>query len=264
MSDYSKSTNFTAKDSTNATVLGAEHDTEYNAIQTAIATKANKVASPTTGNIASLTGTGDIQDSGVAASQVTTNASNIATNTADIATNTADIATLDTSVTNIEAGVTATVYTAESVGTGTSKTKSLSGTVEEIEVTWKGLSATATGYLLVRLGSSGTLKTSGYSGRVATVTGTNTCTLGSIYSNGFGLDVQLVANSNWHGRAVFRHLGSNLWVCTIHSWESWSTSYVYQTVGYVTLAGACNIVGLSTSAGVFDTGTWAVNYRRSA
>lgn len=65
MSDYTKSTNFTAKDSTNDTILGSEHDAEYDAIATASATKANKVAGATLDNIATTDATGDTKDSGV-------------------------------------------------------------------------------------------------------------------------------------------------------------------------------------------------------
>lgn len=46
MSDYTKTTNFTVKDSTHAVILGAEIDTEFSNIETAVATKANST-SPT-------------------------------------------------------------------------------------------------------------------------------------------------------------------------------------------------------------------------
>lgn len=41
MANYTKATNFTVKDTTRDIILGAEHDTEYTAIQTSIATKAD-------------------------------------------------------------------------------------------------------------------------------------------------------------------------------------------------------------------------------
>jgi hypothetical protein len=66
MSDYTKTTNFTAKDSlpsgdSGKVIRGSEFDTEFTAISTAIATKAN-LASPTfTGTVTipalTLTGT---------------------------------------------------------------------------------------------------------------------------------------------------------------------------------------------------------------
>lgn len=67
MSDYTKTTNFTAKDSlpsgdSGKVIRGSEFDTEFTAISTAVATKAN-TASPTftgTVTIPALTFTGTL------------------------------------------------------------------------------------------------------------------------------------------------------------------------------------------------------------
>jgi hypothetical protein len=67
MSNYTKTTNFTAKDSlpsgdSGKVIRGSEFDTEFNAISTAVATKAN-TASPTftgTVTIPALTFTGTL------------------------------------------------------------------------------------------------------------------------------------------------------------------------------------------------------------
>ncbi len=67
MSDYTKTTNFTAKDSlpsgdSGKVIRGSEFDTEFTAISTAIATKAD-IASPTftgTVTIPALTFTGTL------------------------------------------------------------------------------------------------------------------------------------------------------------------------------------------------------------
>lgn len=69
MADYTKATNFTAKDTANATILGSDFETEFGAVQTMSTTKANKVASPTADNLGKLTGTGDVADSGLAAAK---------------------------------------------------------------------------------------------------------------------------------------------------------------------------------------------------
>jgi sugar lactone lactonase YvrE len=77
MSNYTKSTNFTAKDSlptgdTNKVIRGSEFDTEFNALSTAIATKAD-LAGPTftgTATFANITATGTINLTG---GSVTTN-----------------------------------------------------------------------------------------------------------------------------------------------------------------------------------------------
>lgn len=66
MSDYTKTTNFTAKDGGTDLILGAEYDAEFAAIATASATKSNKVGSPTEDNLISMSATGDLKDSGIA------------------------------------------------------------------------------------------------------------------------------------------------------------------------------------------------------
>ena len=70
MSDYSNTFGGAAKDTANSTILGAEIDTELNNIANMSASKANKVAGATSGNLATLSGTGDLVDSGVAATVV--------------------------------------------------------------------------------------------------------------------------------------------------------------------------------------------------
>ena len=77
MSNYTKSTNFTAKDSlptgdTNKVIRGSEFDTEFNAIQTAVGTKAD-LAGPTftgTATFDGITATGTVNFTG---GSVTTN-----------------------------------------------------------------------------------------------------------------------------------------------------------------------------------------------
>lgn len=77
MSNYTKSTNFTAKDSlptgdTNKVIRGSEFDTEFDAIQTAVGTKSD-LAGPTftgTATFANLTATGTVNFTG---GSVTTN-----------------------------------------------------------------------------------------------------------------------------------------------------------------------------------------------
>ena len=66
MSDYTKTYDGAAKDAANDTILGADFDTELSSIQTMSTTKADKVSSPTANNLAKLTGTGALADSGLA------------------------------------------------------------------------------------------------------------------------------------------------------------------------------------------------------
>ncbi len=79
MSNYTKSTNFTAKDSlptgdTNKVVRGSEFDTEFNALSTAVATKAD-LAGPTftgTATFANVTATGTVNFNGATISNLGT------------------------------------------------------------------------------------------------------------------------------------------------------------------------------------------------
>ena len=69
MTDYSRVNDFSAKDglttgNPSKLIKGSEVDDDFDAIVTAVATKANKAVPATTGNLASLSATGDLQDSG--------------------------------------------------------------------------------------------------------------------------------------------------------------------------------------------------------
>lgn len=64
MSDYSNTFGGAAKDAAQSTILGADHDTQYDAIATMSGTKANKAVPGTAGDLPSLTAAGDLQDAG--------------------------------------------------------------------------------------------------------------------------------------------------------------------------------------------------------
>lgn len=68
MSDYTNTFGGAAKDSANSTILGAQHDTELDAIVTMSGTKADKVISATDNNIITMDSNGNLKDSGVSAS----------------------------------------------------------------------------------------------------------------------------------------------------------------------------------------------------
>ena len=69
MANYSRTNDFSVKDALatgnpNKLIKGSEIDDEFDAIVTMSATKANKVVPSAAGNLATLSATGDLQDSG--------------------------------------------------------------------------------------------------------------------------------------------------------------------------------------------------------
>jgi len=88
MSDYTKVFDGASKDAAESTVLGADHDTEFNAIATAISSKADKVVAATSGNIAELDADGNLVDSGIASADLDGLTSNAQTQLTTIAPST--------------------------------------------------------------------------------------------------------------------------------------------------------------------------------
>lgn len=95
MADYSNTFGGAAKDAAESTILGADHDTQYDAVATSSATKANKTGAPaTTDNLAMLTSSGDLADSLVGSDgsgNITANLTGNVTGTADAWTTTRTI-----------------------------------------------------------------------------------------------------------------------------------------------------------------------------
>jgi hypothetical protein len=106
MSDYTKSYNGAAKDAAEDIVLGADFDTEFEAIETAIASKANKQIPVAVGNVATLSSSGDLQDSGVTSTELAI-LDGATVTTAEL--NTLDGITATTAELNTLDGITATV-----------------------------------------------------------------------------------------------------------------------------------------------------------
>lgn len=75
MSDYTRSINHTAKDALssgdpNKVIRGSEMDSELDAVATAVATKTDKVVPAAASNVATLDGTGNLEDSGVTSTEL--------------------------------------------------------------------------------------------------------------------------------------------------------------------------------------------------
>lgn len=276
MSDYTKTTNFTAKDSTNDIILGAEFDTEFDAIVTSAATKANKVSSATANHIATLSASGDLQDSGVSSivlsAQVAQNTSNIATNTSATAAAQADADTANSDLATLTANITAGQYggtslgTAASVGTSTSVTHALTGTVDEIVVTTYGVSGNGhAGFL--QIGTGGSLLAAGYSGVYTSAGPTTSPAASAMPSTGApAFTDSAYSAAKAYGRYTFRRVNGNTWQINfmVYLVSTTSDDLLYTGSGIVSLSGAVDIVGISVPSGLLDAGYWVVDYKRSA
>jgi len=226
MSDYTKTTNFTAKDSTQAVILGSEHDAEFNAIAASIGTKMNKIASPTADQLLTMNASGEAVDSGHSKVEIP-------------------------------------IYgTPEALGTSYEKTKTLTGTVEEVEINFYKAKTNSVTAIRCCLGTGSALDITGY------YTGAESSSVNRYSNAGVGFYLSAVdgAGVDLNGTIRLRRAYNNIWVMTAAVYNS-GVGAVYNCTGHVTLAGALDIVGIRVD-GAADTlvtgGYWRVNYRRSA
>ena len=68
--NYTKTNNFTSKDAAQDIILGADFDTEFDAIANASTTKADKVSTATADNLLAMDASGNLKDSGISGSTV--------------------------------------------------------------------------------------------------------------------------------------------------------------------------------------------------
>lgn len=283
MTDYTKSTNFTSKDSLSTgnplkIIKGAEFDTEFNAIATAIATKTDNAAANITGG--TITGITDlaIADGGTGASTASGARTNLglvigtnvqawdadldtwATKTAPAGTvvGTTDTQTLTNKTINGGALQTSTAIASTS-GTSIDFT-SIPSWVKRITVMFNGVSTNGTSLTQIQIGA-GSIQTSGYTGTYsqAQSAANNLVNL----SAGFVFDAAASASAVRNGFVILSLLESATGIWSASGQSGRSDSALFTTVaGVKSLSGTLDRVRITTVNGTdtFDAGSINILY----
>lgn len=275
MTDYTKSTNFTSKDSLPTgsalkIIKGAEFDTEFNAIATAISTKydSNATIPVTSGGTGATTASAARTNLGVV---IGTNVQawdadldTWATKTAPSGTvvGTTDTQTL-TNKTLTSPAITGAIVSsmASSVISSGTAVASTSGTsidftsfpswVKRITVMLYGVSTNGTSRTIIQLGTSGGVTTSGYLGSNGTAN----------FSSGIFTDDVTSATAIRYAQVVITNITGNTWVATSNMGRSDATT-VFTSGGGIALSGTLDRVRITTTNGTdtFDAGSINILY----
>jgi hypothetical protein len=130
--------------------------------------------------------------------------------------------------------------------------------VKRITVMFSGVGTNGTADLLIQLGDSGGVETTGYLGSSSNLGATTLVT--SNYTAGFGITSANAANIN-HGSFVLTFLASNTWTMSGLIGRSNATNTI-TTAGSKTLSGTLDRVRITTSNGTdtFDAGSINILY----
>lgn len=144
--------------------------------------------------------------------------------------------------------------TPQTTTSGTSSTiTGISAGTKQIIILLSGVSTNGLSPIIIRIGPSGGVENSGYSGSVSSAAG-----VGALMSTGFHLSIAVTALSVIHGRVVLNLLNSstNTWACSSIIGLS-NGAAVHVGGGTKSLAGVLERVSMTTVGGVntFDAGS---------
>lgn len=236
MSDYTKTTDFAAKDAAEATIQGSLWDTEYDNIQTAVATKVDKVLSPINGNLIYTDGSSTYKDVGSSPIQL-----------------------FPTKVQDDISGV-------------NKYTLTLSGTVEAVDVAFRYVRGTDDdNELRFRIGTGGVIQTTGYKFAGA-IAGYETYSMSYDGWRFSWLPGSLPAPYGQHanGNISIRRIYSNVWAYEARTYDHYDdpsagTPRASYYGGTVILSNPLNIIGFGDNTfGTIRSGQINVTYWRSA
>jgi hypothetical protein len=131
--------------------------------------------------------------------------------------------------------------------------------VKRVTVNFSGLSTNGSSGVQVQLGTSGGLKTSGYTGVACYVGGTNSSG-GTSFTTGLPM-VNPGASDVYSGSFIITNLTGNTWVCMGANGHS-NNNYGHFSGGDVTLAGVLTQLAINNVNGTdtFDAGTINITY----
>jgi hypothetical protein len=134
--------------------------------------------------------------------------------------------------------------------------------VKRVTVMFDTVSANGTSVIIVQLGDSGGIETTGYDSNAAGVGNAGAIgSAGSNFSTGFALTSANAAASQYHGNIVFNNITSNTWVSSGVLVNN-STGAVMFNSGKKTLSGTLDRVRITTVNGTdtFDAGSINILY----
>jgi len=130
---------------------------------------------------------------------------------------------------------------------------------KRITLAFNGVSTNGTNFFLVQIGTGGVPTTSGYSAQTTGIASSSGATSSS--TAGFPI-YQNAATYAWSGVVTIYNVSGNIWVASGLLGNATTTPLSSMTSGTVTLAGALNIITLTTVGGTdnFDAGSLNIQY----
>jgi len=157
------------------------------------------------------------------------------------------------------AGITITSKTATTSGTSVLTTGIPSG-VKRVVIGTVGISVSGSSHMLIQLGTSGGVQSSGYTGTALRFN--NGGTGWSNLSAGFAA-TQDIANGSHSGNVLLQlvDVATNTWTCSLMLGNSASTQILY-SAGYVSLSGTLDRINFTTVNGTdtYDAGYYTITY----
>ena len=156
--------------------------------------------------------------------------------------------------------ITAGTAVASTSGTSIDFT-SIPSWVKRITIMLSSVSFNGSGHLLIQIGTSGGIVTSGYNSTSTYALAGSSATGGVTSTNGY---IMYVASSAYlvSGHIVLTNISSNIWICSGMIGNLSSITYTGQTGGAGSLSGSLSTVRLTSSTGTdtFDNGQINILY----